>query len=78
MTHRTAISCHSLSYCSYRSVSDDVKQCRHSQCQLRSATRIDRFGSTSSAAVATGSYQPELIDNCCAAGKSCPAASVKV
>ena len=69
-THRTVLAiftisylCHSLGYCSYRSVSDDVARGRHSQRQHRSAARNDRFGSTPFA-VATGSYQPELIDNC--------------
>jgi hypothetical protein len=48
---------------------DDVARCRHSQRRHRSAAGHDRFGSTPSA-VAPGSYQPELIDNCCAAGGS--------
>jgi hypothetical protein len=57
MTHPYSISylCNSHGYCSYRGVSDDVKQCRHSQRQLRSAARNDRFGATPSA-VATASY----------------------
>ena len=52
---------------SYRSASDDAGQGRHSQREHRSAAGNDRFGSTPSA-VATGSYQPELIDNCSAVG----------
>jgi hypothetical protein len=61
--------CLSLDYCSYRSVFYDAAQCRHSQRKRRSSAGHDRLGSTPSA-VATGSYRPELIDNCCAAGWS--------
>jgi hypothetical protein len=67
--------CHSLGYCSYRSVYDDVTQCRHSQRQLRSAAGNDRFGSTPST-VAASPYRPELIDSCCSVrwqSKSCRA-----
>jgi hypothetical protein len=58
MTHRTvlAIFATALGYCSYRSVSDDLKQRRHSQCQLRSAARNDRFSAPPSAGATTSYY----------------------